>query len=241
MRKMPNSLTEEQTESVIGLRKQGFGIRVISARVGRQKQTVKRLLQELGLYSERMKHTAGIWAWRTGEIKEDQRLWKDAERWWYEAHHKPLTAMERYYSDHEASKKAWAARAMARYARLKHTPEWKLKQATRNAVSRIARMVGTRRPPKSRTFEYLGCDYDTARKHLEAQFKPSMTWKNHGLVWEIDHIKPLAAFNLMDETERKAASHYTNLQPLNKLENRMKSDKYDGGGVKDTKTSVKWR
>ena len=51
-----------------------------------------------------------------------------------------------------------------------------------------------------------------------------MTWENYG-EWEIDHKRPLAAFNLGDHTERLAAFHYSNCQPLWKIENRMKNAK----------------
>jgi hypothetical protein len=113
--------------------------------------------------------------------------------------------------------------ARRRWERLGKTPEWKIRQASRNAVSRIVRMVGGRRNPKTRTFEYLGCDYDFARAYIEARFLPGMTWENHGDLWHIDHIIPLAAFDLMNESERKKAMHFTNLQPLWADDNRRKS------------------
>lgn len=53
-----------------------------------------------------------------------------------------------------------------------------------------------------------------------------MTWKNYGKKWHIDHIKPLASFNLTDEKQLKEALHYSNLQPLWKLDNLRKSNKF---------------
>jgi hypothetical protein len=41
-----------------------------------------------------------------------------------------------------------------------------------------------------------------------------MTWENHGIVWEIDHIKPCASYNLEDLEEQKQCFNFTNLQPL---------------------------
>lgn len=62
-------------------------------------------------------------------------------------------------------------------------------------------------------FEYLmGCNEKQLKKHLEKQFVIGMSWKNYGIDWSIDHIKPLVTFNL--KTEWKTAFHYTNLQPL---------------------------
>jgi hypothetical protein len=40
-----------------------------------------------------------------------------------------------------------------------------------------------------------------------------MSWENHG-EWHIDHIKPCASFNLLDDEEQKQYFHYKNLQPL---------------------------
>jgi len=60
----------------------------------------------------------------------------------------------------------------------------------------------------------LGCTVDFLKQHIEKQFLPEFTWENYGLVWEIDHIKPCASFNLLIEDEQQKCFHYTNLQPL---------------------------
>ncbi len=53
-----------------------------------------------------------------------------------------------------------------------------------------------------------------------------MTWDNHGMKgWHVDHVIPLAAFDLRDEGQRRKAFHYTNLQPLWAHDNLMKNDK----------------
>lgn len=132
--------------------------------------------------------------------------------------------MVRYYRNHEESK----ARARERYHLLKADPDFKMMRAARNCVSRIARKVGSRRWKRTSTEEYLGCTYDQARAHIEAQFKLGMSWENHGDVWEIDHIRPLASFDLSSESDVRAAMHYTNLQPLYWKKNLAKSDKWDG-------------
>lgn len=47
-----------------------------------------------------------------------------------------------------------------------------------------------------------------------------MTMQNYGSVWDIDHIRPIASFNLRDTDQVRQCFHYTNLQPLWIVENR---------------------
>lgn len=132
--------------------------------------------------------------------------------------------MLRYYEGHEAAKGRAAYYARGRYHRLKHTPLYVIKRAARNVISRICRKTGTCRKPRTRTYAYLGCTYHEAQRHLEGMFRDGMTWENHGKHWEIDHILPLASFDLTDESQQMIALHFTNLQPLLVHENRAKRD-----------------
>ena len=59
----------------------------------------------------------------------------------------------------------------------------------------------------------LGCSIEFLRAYLQGQFEPSMSWDNWGK-WHIDHIKPLASFDLSHREQFLQATHYTNLQPL---------------------------
>ena len=69
----------------------------------------------------------------------------------------------------------------------------------------------------------LGCSIDELKSYLESKFLPGMNWDNYGLYgWHIDHIKPLASFNLSDRKQLLEACHYTNLQPLWANENLSK-------------------
>jgi len=73
----------------------------------------------------------------------------------------------------------------------------------------------------------LGCSIPELKKYIENQFKLGMTWENWGYDgWHLDHIKPLASFDLSDREQFLEACHYTNLQPLWKNENMSKSDKF---------------
>mgnify|MGYP003672055855 FL=1 len=58
--------------------------------------------------------------------------------------------------------------------------------------------------------------------HIESQFKSEMSWDNYGK-WEIDHKQPLASAKTPEEVLK--LNHYTNLQPMWALENRIKGAK----------------
>ena len=74
----------------------------------------------------------------------------------------------------------------------------------------------------------LGCSIVDFKQHLESKFTEGMTWDNYGRNgWHIDHIKPLASFDLEDLEKFKKACHYSNLQPLWAKDNLKKSDKYE--------------
>ena len=76
------------------------------------------------------------------------------------------------------------------------------------------------------TMELLGTDIETARLHLENQFKENMSWDNHGNYgWHIDHIIPCASFDLTDIEQQKKCFNYTNLQPLWAKDNMSKGSK----------------
>ena len=79
---------------------------------------------------------------------------------------------------------------------------------------------------KDRTIEYLGCTISEYCDYLESKFDFNMTWENQGTYWQIDHIRPIASFDLTDEEQLYQCFHYTNTQPMEKTENRLKSDTY---------------
>lgn len=68
---------------------------------------------------------------------------------------------------------------------------------------------------RNKTIELIGCSFSDLRKHLESLFWPGMSWDNHGRYgWHVDHIIPIAKFDLTDPDQQKICFHYTNMQPL---------------------------
>jgi len=90
--------------------------------------------------------------------------------------------------------------------------------------SRINQALRTKAKKSAHTIELVGTTIVHLKEHLENQFKPGMTWENHGFRgWHCDHIRPLASFDLIKPEEQKKAFHYTNLQPLWAKDNLRKS------------------
>jgi hypothetical protein len=77
----------------------------------------------------------------------------------------------------------------------------------------------------------LGCSIAELRAHLEAQFEPEMNWDNYGRLnkkrqtWQIDHIRPLASFDLIDPMQVAQVCHYSNLRPMWAIANLRKGGK----------------
>ena len=101
--------------------------------------------------------------------------------------------------------------------RQKGSAQWKATLAIRSQVHRIKRAGKA----AGDYCDILGCTFDQAQKHIEAKFKEGMHWLNHGS-WHIDHIIPIAWFDLRERHQLLAAAHYTNLQPLWAKENLSK-------------------
>ena len=119
--------------------------------------------------------------------------------------------------------------------RRRNDPFRRLRDAIRGSIRAY---LGSKKTRRGSTFEIVGCTPDFLRGHLERQFKDGMTWENYGSHWHVDHRIPLASGNSADEI--KGLSHWTNLQPLEALENIIKSDKIpiDAGQPSPTVAAV---
>ena len=124
----------------------------------------------------------------------------------------------RYYKDHEKTKKLrreWQAK------QLKENIQHKLRHALYRAARRICEAGGTRK--SYRCEKYLGCSITEARLYLQKRFKKGMQWNNYGSAWHIDHIIPLAKWDLTQEEQRMRAANILNLQPMWARDNLKKS------------------
>lgn len=109
------------------------------------------------------------------------------------------------------------------------------KWLARNPAQRVSRRIKTliyyslKGNKNGRHWEGLvGYTVEELMAHLEAQFKPGMTWDNYG-EWHIDHIRPIASFNFTspDDPEFRECWALENLQPLWAKENQQKGAKLE--------------
>jgi len=144
------------------------------------------------------------------KIREYQRIWQSNNK--YQA---------KEYSRNNRDK---ARKRQREYCRNKRYTDiqYKLSCIIRSRLKHSLRL----KPRVSSAIKELGCTLEELKLHLEAQFQPGMTWDNRGFYgWHIDHIKPLASFDLTDPEQFKQACHYSNLQPLWATDNLSKGAK----------------
>jgi hypothetical protein len=91
-----------------------------------------------------------------------------------------------------------------------------------NLRSRLSKALSQN--TKVSSIAHLGCSMQELRFHIEHQFVNGMTWDNYGK-WHVDHIFPLSKVDLTNENELKRVVHFSNLQPLWRKDNQMKSNK----------------
>lgn len=120
---------------------------------------------------------------------------------------------KRRYRENEAYRNRCKAAAAAA---CKRNPVMRIRFGLRKRIRRLIR-------GEIRICQLIGCGTQQLRERLENQFRGEMTWANYGKLWVVDHITPLAAFNLDNPVELGYACHFTNLQPLTVLENQEKA------------------
>lgn len=104
-------------------------------------------------------------------------------------------------------------------AKYHNNPQFRLSVILRSRLTSALKYQNAKKA--NRTCELLGCSFKEAWQHIENTFANGMSWTNHGK-WEVDHIIPVASFDLSDPKEQAKAFHFSNLQALWKEDNRSK-------------------
>jgi len=104
----------------------------------------------------------------------------------------------------------------------KLTPKMKIIRKIRDRIYKALKNQNATKHTK--TYKLIGCTVEEFKQYIKLQFKEGMSWDNHG-DWHIDHIIPLASFDLTQKTEQLKAFHYSNCQPLWAKDNKKKGAK----------------
>lgn len=171
--------------------------------------------------------------WRATQPKRDRR-----------AYHKEYN--KRHYVENKEHYHARNVRLKDHYAESKRkeygTPEYKARERARhkerwsNPTHRVSKLMSNKVNKLIRDknhISWVDCVPYTLKElmaHLEAQFRPGMTWDNYGPIWHIDHIRPISwfSFESKEDPQFRECWALSNLQPLFKHENLSKSDRYEG-------------
>jgi len=116
---------------------------------------------------------------------------------------------KKYYSNPDNLEKHRIQNRENSKRRRSNDPHFKLIENLRHAV-----YTKLKQQKCSSSIKYLGCDIKSYKSYLESKFLPEMSWENYGEIWEIDHIRPCASFDLTILEEQQKCFHYTNTQPL---------------------------
>jgi len=145
---------------------------------------------------------------------------KKKERLAYAREHSARRRLKRTESERRATVRYQAEYNRRRAAR---DPVFKAMNAIRVRLNAAIRRRSVHRP-KHRTEKFLGCTWQAFVEHIEGLFESGMTWDNWGREsWHIDHIVPLAAFDLSDPAECMVACHYRNHRPMRASDNMGKA------------------
>ncbi len=122
----------------------------------------------------------------------------------------------------------------------KEDPLYRCKHALSSSIASAAMRSSVKLPFRTKygivqpdLERVIGCTIEQFVAYFESLFQPGMTWANHG-EWHIDHIKPVATANTIEEVER--LNYYTNLQPLWSADNIAKGSTFEGVRVRRAKS-----
>jgi hypothetical protein len=156
--------------------------------------------------------------------KEKFAYWRSRHKRDPEAAAKKKAYLAQYYANPEVKKRIAERRRRNENLKRLNDPAFLLKKRTR---CRIYKALHRKNISKStRTVDLVGCSYAFLKEHIEKQFRDGMAWDRLGS-FHIDHIRPLASFDLTNPEQLKAAFHWKNLQPLTPEENIKKRDRLD--------------
>ena len=125
---------------------------------------------------------------------------------------------------YKESLRKWRQKHGSKYFRQRYRTDAQFAVGQRVRSRVLAALKAKGASKTGRTEELVGCSFDFLRQHIERQFKGKMSWDNPGS-FHIDHIVPLAAFDLSDPMQLRVACNWQNLRPIPPKKNMSKGAK----------------
>lgn len=116
----------------------------------------------------------------------------------------------RYFNENK--EKAYKSMVRRQKERYRSDPKFRASAILRDCIKRVFKSIEEGK--SSNTFSLLGYSCEDFMSNIESKFSEGMDWDNHGVVWQLDHIIPMGAFDLADEHQRVYCNSLENLQPL---------------------------
>ncbi|MBS6058153.1 MAG: hypothetical protein E6199_01360 [Mixta calida] len=143
---------------------------------------------------------------RAGVISEQKKSWYEHNR-------------EAILADKKIKRASPEWKQKAKELRERKKPLYQCKAAMHHLIQAAKHLDGRV------SDDYMGYPPELLRQRIEYQFKPGMSWENHG-EWHIDHKKPISRFVDQGITDRRLINSLCNLQPLWASENLAKYTKF---------------
>ena len=161
-----------------------------------------------------------------GDKNCKKEMWRRNKSQWASKNRENLREYDKQF--YEKNSESYLKKQRKRYQKYKETKNnYYISLILRSRVYVALNNKGIKKTKS--TEELIGCDIEFLKKYIEEQFEEGMSWENHGWkTWHIDHIKPCAAFDdLNDEEQQKECFHYSNMQPMWAKDNLKKGARYE--------------
>ena len=166
---------------------------------------------------------------RRWSVKNPERIKETQRKWAAKNPEKRKEYVRKSKAKHPETRRKWNKNKRAT------DPNWRLRQ---NLGTRISRVLGGTNK-SANTMTLIGCTIKELWIHLESspKWEPWMTRENYGRSggWDIDHIKACANFNLTDPKQQRICCNWSNLQPMEHIENIKKGAKIISGDITSLK------
>ena len=151
--------------------------------------------------------------------KENPQAFKERKERYVKSHEEQVRASNKRYREENKQK-----RTDYELTKRKTDARYRFRSSFVSLISGYLRKNGYKGGKK--TWEVVGCDFETFLKYIENQFEEGMTLENYGHgegCWNIDHIAPICTAKTDDDLER--LNHYSNLRPMWASENYRRPKK----------------